>query len=93
MSFIQRVGNIAMSTFETVYMNIFYWPLQNEIYQSNFPDPKPSLGETMKNVNMVLLNTHFTMSFPRPYVPNMVEVGGKLNCNLFDYNLYSISPS
>jgi UDP:flavonoid glycosyltransferase YjiC (YdhE family) len=24
----------------------------------------------------VLLNSHFSMSFPRPYLPNMIEVGG-----------------
>lgn len=76
MSFLERLGNIAMSTFETVYMNFNYLPLQNEIYEANFPNPKPSLAEAMKNVNMVLLNSHFTLGYPRPYVPNMIEVGG-----------------
>lgn len=76
MNFLQRAGNIAMTLFETVYMNIFYWPSQNQIYQESFPDPKPSLDELMNNVNLVLLNSHFTLNYPRPYVPNMVEVGG-----------------
>lgn len=76
MNFMERVGNIAMTLFETVYMNIFYWPSQNEIYDKAFPDPKPSLSDAMKNVNMVLLNSHFSMNYPRPYLPNMIEVGG-----------------
>lgn len=76
MSFVQRAGNIAMSIFETVYMNFFYWPQQNQIYEAAFPDPKPSFDDVMKNVNLVLLNSHFTLNFPRPYTPNMVEVGG-----------------
>lgn len=76
MDFVQRVGNIAMSIFETTYMALNYWPLQNQVYVANFPDPKPSLSEAMKNVNMVLLNSHFTLGYPRPYVPNMIEVGG-----------------
>jgi UDP:flavonoid glycosyltransferase YjiC (YdhE family) len=76
MDFVQRVGNIAMSIFETTYMALNYWPLQNQVYEANFPDPKPSLSEAMKNVNMVLLNSHFTLGYPRPYVPNMIEVGG-----------------
>lgn len=25
---------------------------------------------------MVFLNTHFSLSVPRPYLPNMIEVGG-----------------
>lgn len=76
MSFVERVGNIAMSVFEITYMKFFYWPSQNEIYEKSFPDPKPSLDVAMKNVNFVLLNSHFSLSYPRPYVPNMVEVGG-----------------
>lgn len=65
-----------MTIFETVYMNLFYWPPQNQIYQDAFPNPKPSLDDAMKNVNLVLLNSHFSLNYPRPYVPNMVEVGG-----------------
>lgn len=76
MSFLQRAGNIAMAIFENTYMKYFYMPHQNEIYQAAFPDPKPSLSDAMKNVNLVLLNSHFTLGFPRPYMPNMIEVGG-----------------
>ena len=76
MTFVQRLGNIAMTIFEAVYMNIFYYPQQNEIYKASFPDPKPSFDDAMKNVNLVLLNSHFTLSYPRPFVPNMIEVGG-----------------
>lgn len=76
MNILQRAGNIAMTVYESVYMNLFYWPTQNQMYQDAFPDPKPSLDEAMKNVNLVLLNSHFTLSYPRPYVPNMIEVGG-----------------
>lgn len=76
MNIVQRFGNIAMAIFENTYMSIFYWPVQDQIYQDSFPDPKPSLSEAMKNVNMVLLNSHFSLSYPRPYVPNMIEVGG-----------------
>lgn len=27
-------------------------------------------------VSLVLLNSHFSLGFPRPYFPNMIEVGG-----------------
>lgn len=43
-----------------------------------FPDAKnwPSLEEIRRNVSLVLLNTHVTIGTPRPYGPNMIEVGG-----------------
>lgn len=76
MTFFERAGNIGLTLYEAVYTKFFYWPSQNEIYDKAFPDPKPTLNDAMKNVNFVLLNNHFSFSFPRPYVPNMVEVGG-----------------
>ncbi|XP_067012315.2 UDP-glycosyltransferase UGT5 [Anabrus simplex] len=29
-----------------------------------------------KNASLVLLNTHFSLSYPRPFTPNTIEVGG-----------------
>jgi hypothetical protein len=76
MNFVQRLGNTMMNLFETIYMNLFYYPHQREIYEASFPDPKPTLDEIMKKVNLVLLNNHFSLSHPRPYPPAMIEVGG-----------------
>lgn len=30
----------------------------------------------MRNVSLILLNIHFSSSVPRPYLPNVIEVGG-----------------
>lgn len=76
MNFWQRFGNILMAAFETTYMKFFYEPYQNLIYEESFPGQKPSLDELKKNVSLVLLNSHFTLNYPRPYLPNMIEVGG-----------------
>lgn len=47
------------------------------IFSKNFPsDRYISFEEASKNVSMILLNSHFSQSGPRPYVPAMVEVGG-----------------
>lgn len=35
-----------------------------------------SYEEVLESVSLVLLNTHFSLNPPRPYVPNMIEVGG-----------------
>lgn len=43
----------------------------------NFPaDRYISYDEATRNLSMILLNSHFSQSGPRPYVPAMVEVGG-----------------
>lgn len=76
MTIVERTGNMMMSLFESVYMAIAYDPLQKQIYEASFPDPKPCLNTLKKDVSLVLLNTHFTLNYPRPYVPNMIEVGG-----------------
>jgi len=51
---------------------------QKELYRKYFPSTakdKP-LSEISKNVALVLVNQHFTLAPPRPYVPNIIEVGG-----------------
>lgn len=76
MTFFQRVINVLAYLSENVFMDWYYMPQQVEIYNEIFADPKPTLAELQKNVSLVLLNSHFSLNFPRPYVPNMIEVGG-----------------
>lgn len=76
MTFVQRFGNTMMAIFDNVYMHYFYNYRQEEMYEKAFPNPKPPLDTLKRNVALVLLNTHFSLNYPRPYVPNMIEVGG-----------------
>ncbi|XP_050096430.1 UDP-glucosyltransferase 2-like [Anopheles aquasalis] len=77
MTFLQRVGNTLITGIEKLMIQyIRYKTLP--YYESNFPSEKGyrSFDETLQNVSLVLLNTYFTQTVPRPYLPNMVEVGG-----------------
>ncbi|XP_055628473.1 UDP-glycosyltransferase UGT5-like [Toxorhynchites rutilus septentrionalis] len=77
MSFGERLVNTLMSAMDNLIVSIMDDPVQVEIYQKSFPDPKPALHELKKNaVSVVLLNNHFSISYPRPYVTGMIEVGG-----------------
>ncbi|KAH8363145.1 hypothetical protein KR084_005935, partial [Drosophila pseudotakahashii] len=51
---------------------------QRELYRKYFPGiaKEKDLSETSQNFALVLVNQHFTLAPPRPYVPNMIEVGG-----------------
>uniref|UniRef100_A0A182M8S5 UDP-glucuronosyltransferase n=1 Tax=Anopheles culicifacies TaxID=139723 RepID=A0A182M8S5_9DIPT len=77
MSFVQRIGNMLMTIMDSVLGHILDFPVQSAMYEAAFPDPKPPLEHLRRHaVSLVLLNNHFSLSYPRPYVPNMIEVGG-----------------
>ncbi|XP_062553019.1 UDP-glycosyltransferase UGT5-like [Armigeres subalbatus] len=77
MSFIDRVINTLVYTIDFVILNIIQH-ITKPYYESNFPAEKgyPSYEQAKLDVSLVLLNSYFTQSVPRPYLPNMVEVGG-----------------
>ncbi|XP_034662757.1 UDP-glucuronosyltransferase-like [Drosophila subobscura] len=76
MSLVERVANLAFVTYEHLFLNFYYLPLQEAIYRKHFPNNKQDFYEMRKNTALVLLNQHVSLSFPRPYSPNMIEVGG-----------------
>ena len=36
----------------------------------------PPLSDLLKNISLVLVDNHVSLSYPRPYLPNVVEFGG-----------------
>ncbi|GAB0093836.1 hypothetical protein DMENIID0001_090180 [Sergentomyia squamirostris] len=77
MSFSQRLANTLLTTFENVYSTIYYYEMQEVLYNQYFSEPKPKLDDLWRtSVPLVLLNSHFSLSYPRPYLPNMIEIGG-----------------
>lgn len=77
MSFGQRLKNSLHSWFDDITMPILYEPKQRDLYNKHFGgEGKPTLDEVKQNVSLILLNTHVTLGYPRPYAPNMIEVGG-----------------
>uniref|UniRef100_A0A2M4BJY0 UDP-glucuronosyltransferase n=2 Tax=Anopheles marajoara TaxID=58244 RepID=A0A2M4BJY0_9DIPT len=77
MSFVERIGNALMTVADMIAGAVLDIPVQSAMYEQAFPDPKPPLEHLRKHsVSLVLLNNHFSLSYPRPYVPNMIEVGG-----------------
>jgi glucuronosyltransferase len=56
----------------------FFFTLTNAYsFSKNFPsDQYRSYEESLRNVSLVIQNSHFSFSYPRPLLPNMVEAGG-----------------
>jgi glucuronosyltransferase len=42
----------------------------------NYTDNFPPVWELEYKTSLVLLNTHFSLSYPKPITPNYVQVGG-----------------
>ncbi|XP_047003773.1 UDP-glucosyltransferase 2-like [Schistocerca americana] len=76
MDFWQRLYNTYF------YLRLMYqWffeiaPMQEVIMRKYVgPDPPP-VHETDKNFSLLLINNHFIMNYPRPHLPNIIELTG-----------------
>ncbi|SPP83481.1 UDP-glucuronosyltransferase 2B15 [Drosophila guanche] len=78
MTYRQRLTNFVDTSIAWLNYNLVHMPVQEELYQKYLPAAaaRVPLTELNRNFSLVLLNQHFSLSFPRPYVPNMIEVGG-----------------
>ncbi|XP_067620064.1 UDP-glucosyltransferase 2-like isoform X2 [Eurosta solidaginis] len=76
MNFWQRLTNLWHYLLHQIHMHLYYLPKQQEIYKEYFPNGTADIYAVHKNFSLVLLNQHFSISFPRPYVPNAIEVAG-----------------
>lgn len=76
MTFAERFYNLGISIFEKFRYTTYHIPKQRAIYNTYFPNATLTFDEMLKNFSLILLNQHFSLTYPRPYVPNMIEVGG-----------------
>ena len=76
MSFKERLYNTLLSIVENIAFELIYIPEQTEIYKKFFPKATKSFKDVLRNPAIVLLNNHVSSSSPRPYLPNMIEIGG-----------------
>lgn len=76
MDFWQRAQNLGFQAFEVGYQNWVNLPRHEALYRKYFPNNRQDFYEMRRSTSLVLLNTHVSLSNPRPYSPNMIEVGG-----------------
>ncbi|PSN29898.1 hypothetical protein C0J52_27059, partial [Blattella germanica] len=78
MNFCERLQNTLMITFEKVTRRIMFIPEQQRLIEKYFGQfgPPPSVDDIHASTSLVFLNNHFSTSYPRPLLPNIVEVGG-----------------
>ena len=76
MTFPQRLENMWQYGLMFLHRVLMQQPLHEQMHRKYFPNNKRSLQELRQNISLILINQHFSLSYPRSYVTNMIEVGG-----------------
>ncbi|KAL3289129.1 hypothetical protein HHI36_003567 [Cryptolaemus montrouzieri] len=74
-SFFGRISSTLLNIMLTILEDYILASFQNEYNQKYLPG-SPTIEQLTKNVSLVLVNSHFAIEPPRPYVPNMIQIGG-----------------
>ncbi|XP_022209805.2 UDP-glucosyltransferase 2 [Drosophila obscura] len=76
MSFGERLANHYEYLVEKLHRQLVHLPAMDRLYGKYFPGARLTMAEVLDSFALVLLGQHFAVSYPRPYLPNMIEVGG-----------------
>lgn len=76
MTFWERLHNFVFGLAIELNHGLRYLPMHDQLLKKHFGEDSPNVGDILKNTSLVLVNYHFALSFPRPYLPNMIEVAG-----------------
>lgn len=79
MTFFERLYNVALSTLDSVLIRQFWHlPQHMAIAEKHFSHlaPLPSLESLSANISLTLVYTHRGLSYPRPSMPGLINIGG-----------------
>lgn len=76
LSFVERVENTLVTLFQRFYYNFVTDVQANALARKYFGPDMPSLRSIVYNTSIMMVNTHFSLNLPRPFVPGIIEVGG-----------------
>ena len=77
MNFRQRLFNWFVDIFFPVLFENYYMPKLEVLYRNHLGQETPGIHEIHReNLSLILMNSHFSMNYPRPNFPDNIEVGG-----------------
>lgn len=68
-----------LNTYDYVDSNSQSWWYNREatvIGRTYFGKDVPDSYELMKKISLIFVNSHFSFILPRPWMPNLIEIGG-----------------
>jgi glucuronosyltransferase len=75
MTFWERVINFSFDILFDFLGKWVFLPKFEKIYQEKLGIPD-TVSQMSSNISMIFMNSHFTLTYPRPLLPDVVEVGG-----------------
>jgi len=75
MTFTERTINFLFDEFCTIMGKLVWLPKFEKHYIDKL-GINTTVTEISKNVSMIFMNSHFTLTYPRPLLPDVVEIGG-----------------
>ena len=74
--------NLPQRILNTIVNSLMYfgfrrpYPIHERIYRDRLGQDIPGIDAILASTSMVLSNSHFAFNFPRPNLPDVVEIGG-----------------
>lgn len=75
MNFPQRLLNTVAYVYNYINREFIVDDRYDEILHNHFPNAPP-IRELYKRVALMFLNSHYSYESPKPYLPNMIPIGG-----------------
>lgn len=75
MTFKERLVNTLTSTFTDLFHHFLLMPFFEKLSRETFNNTRP-LREMIEDVDLYLINSNAATETPRPYMPNMIQIGG-----------------
>ena len=76
MTYLERMLNVVIGVFIRLSRRYYLLPRMETILKEKFNDTSISMLKMEYSTSMLMLNTHFSIGYPRPLLPNVVLVGG-----------------
>lgn len=76
MIFLERVENTLLTLVQSVYFNYMAVRSDDELVSQYLGEDAKTLKSDIYKNSLLLINRHFSLHYPAPLVPNIVEIGG-----------------
>lgn len=78
MNFVQRLTNTVLGSLMQLVSEYMFIAPAEKLYREHMPNGTnlPGVHAIQSNTSMIFMNSHFTLTYPRPLLPDCVEVGG-----------------
>jgi len=76
MNFYERLTNFLYARASELNHKMSYLPRQDALMRKYFGNDHPYVEDIIRNMSALFINDHVSTSFPRPWVQNMVGIGG-----------------